>query len=144
MRRFVIAVDFDGTIVRNRFPEIGEPVSGAIEWLQRFTTDGASLILLTARQGIRLSQAVDYCESNSVELWGVNKNNEQLGRPPKVYAHCYIDDLAVGVPIVRESGRKPFVDWGQVGPIVADMMKAHKRRELAWANKRFTKYSRKS
>ena len=30
----VIAVDFDGTIVTHRYPEIGKPISGAVETIK--------------------------------------------------------------------------------------------------------------
>ena len=44
-----IAIDFDGTIVDHRFPEIGKPVPGAFEWMKKFKEAGAKLILWTMR-----------------------------------------------------------------------------------------------
>jgi len=44
-----ICIDFDGTIVDHRFPEIGPPVPGAVEWMLRFQEAGAKLILFTMR-----------------------------------------------------------------------------------------------
>ena len=44
-----IAVDFDGTIVENRFPEIGKPILFAFESLKKLQDEGHRLILWTYR-----------------------------------------------------------------------------------------------
>lgn len=41
MEPITIAVDFDGTIVLHAFPEIGEPVPGAIETIKYWISTGA-------------------------------------------------------------------------------------------------------
>ena len=73
----IIAIDFDGTIVEHRYPEIGEPVPYAIETMIKLRDFGHKLILYTMRSDIELQQAVDYCKENGVEFWGVNENPEQ-------------------------------------------------------------------
>jgi len=137
----IIAIDFDGTIVDHRFPDIGMPVPGAIEWMKRFQAAGAKLILFTMRSDLRseamsdeghkadrpyLTEAVEYCRAHGVEFWGVNENPEQGSwtLSPKPYAHVYIDDAAFGCPL-RESprmGGRPMVDWSAVGPAVMKML----------------------
>ena len=120
-----IAVDFDGTIVKHAFPEIGEPVPGAIEWLVRFRAAGARLILWTMRSGRFLEEAIEYCADNGVVLFGVNHNPDQMSwtHSPKAYANMYIDDAAVGCPLVEGEDR-PWVDWEIVGPEVLRRMAA--------------------
>ncbi len=44
-----VAIDFDGTIVEHKFPEVGKPVPGAIEWMKKWQDAGAQLILWTMR-----------------------------------------------------------------------------------------------
>jgi len=44
-----ICIDFDGTIVEHRFPDVGSPVPGALEWMIEFQEAGAKLILFTMR-----------------------------------------------------------------------------------------------
>jgi len=121
-----VAVDFDGTIVDHVFPEIGQPVPGAIAWLHRFMEAGAGLILWTMRSdgqesGDVLTQAVDYCQGHGIVFVGINENPHQSwSASPKAYAHVYIDDAAAGCPL-RDNprmGGRPFVDWDQVGPAV--------------------------
>ena len=31
-----------------------------------------------------------------------------------MYADIYIDDAALGVPLIREEGKRPYVDWKTV------------------------------
>jgi hypothetical protein len=127
-----VAIDFDGTIVDHRYPDIGSPVPGAIEWMKKFQEAGAQLILWTMRSGDRddgtdpLAEAVEYCRSNGVEFFGVNRNPTQAKwtRSPKAYAHCYIDDAAIECPL-RDNprmGGRPYVNWDIVGPRVLEMI----------------------
>lgn len=126
----ILCIDFDGTLVDHRFPDIGEPVPGAFRWLKRFQELGALLILYTMRSDGRtgvgkangpvLTEAVEFCRKQGIEFWAVNDNPEQTTwtASRKVYAHAYIDDAAIGCPL-RENprlGGSPFVDWDIVGP----------------------------
>ena len=109
----VIAVDFDGTIVRHAYPEIGETVPLAIEGLQMFQEKGWKIILYTMRGGEYLQQAVELVESHGINLYGVNTNPTQSSwtESPKCYAPLYIDDAALGCPLIYPAGERPFVDW---------------------------------
>lgn len=138
----IIAVDFDGTIVEHRFPDIGSPVPGAFAWMKRFQELGAKLILWTMRSDGReqrhggepgdfLANAVEFCRKNGVEFLSHNSNPSQVSwtDSPKCYAHAYIDDAAVGCPMrVMGSGRS-VVDWDKVGPIVEELINDHFRRK---------------
>jgi hypothetical protein len=113
--RGIIAVDFDGTIVDHRYPDIGSPVPGALETLRDLVAVGQRLILYTMRSGTELMQAQLWCEDRGVRFWAVGKNPEQgtWTTSLKVYAHVYIDDNALGCPL-RKNPRmvgRPFVDW---------------------------------
>jgi hypothetical protein len=121
-----ICVDFDGTIVDHRFPEIGIPVPDAIKWLKRIHNAGGKIILYTMRSdgkmmGTLLTDAVNYLRSEGVELFGVNKNptQESWTSSPKAYGEIYIDDAAFGCPLIKPKGfARPCVDWKKVGPQV--------------------------
>ncbi len=127
-----IAVDFDGTVVDHRFPDIGTPVPGAFEWLKKFQEAGAILILYTMRSDGRatdgdvLTAALDFCKENGVEFAYANENPAQKGwtSSPKVYAHIYIDDAAACCPMKTNPlpGGRPFVDWDVVGPWVMEQI----------------------
>ena len=119
-----ICVDFDGTLVDHRYPVLGEPVPGALDWLKRLQVLGARLILFTMRSNTKecgqlLREAVQYLENNGIKLYGVNRNPDQddWTTSPKAYGDIYIDDSAFGCPLIHPRGfARPCVDWKIVGP----------------------------
>jgi len=112
----VIAIDFDGTLVEHRYPDIGPDVPGAFEWLAKLQNAGAKLILWTMRDGPTLTEAVEHCLERGITFWGINGNpDQQWSLSPKAYAHVYIDDAALGCP-VKLAGRRAVVDWDIAGP----------------------------
>ncbi len=125
-----ICIDFDGTIVDHRFPEIGSPVPGALEWMKKFQAAGANLILFTMRSdggrlGDVLSIAVNYLEKNGIALYGINTNPTQIHwtSSPKAYGQVYIDDAAFGCPLIQpDSFQRPCVNWEVVGPGVMEIL----------------------
>jgi len=112
-----IAVDFDGTCVDHRYPEIGKVVPMAIETLKEFMKNGDELFLNTMRSGVELMEAVNWLYDRGVVLSGINENPNQKEwtDSPKVYGHIYIDDAAFGCPLIRPEGfKRPCVDWQKV------------------------------
>jgi len=96
-----IAVDFDGTIVEHRYPEIGKPMLFAFETLRELQKQQHDLILWTYRAGKELEEAVAYCEQNGIVFYAVNKNfpEEEFDEATisrKINAEVYIDDRNVG------------------------------------------------
>lgn len=95
-----IAVDFDGTIVTDKFPEIGEPNYDLIKWLIGYQSRGGKLILWTSRNGEALPKAVEFCKSLGLEFNSVNENLKEVqekwkGDTRKVLADYYLDDKAI-------------------------------------------------
>lgn len=91
----IIAIDFDGTIVKHDFPRIGEELDNAFDIISRFQEKGHKIILWTCRSGKQLDEAVEFCKINGLEFDAVNANitgNEF--NSPKIYADWYIDDRA--------------------------------------------------
>ena len=112
----IIAVDFDGTCVTHEYPRIGRYI-GAQPVLKKLTKEGHQLILYTMRSGKELEDAVGWFRENEIELWGINENPEQKRwtQSPKIYAHLYIDDAALGVPLCEGlKGERPYVNWSEV------------------------------
>ncbi|MBL7771399.1 MAG: hypothetical protein JNM95_00905 [Chitinophagaceae bacterium] len=104
----IIAIDFDGTIVEDRYPEIGPAKIFAFETLQRLKNDGHKLILWTYRTGRELDEAVAFCRNNQLEFHAVNKSlYEEEGSentPRKIHADLFIDDRNIG----------GFPGWGKI------------------------------
>lgn len=96
----IYAVDFDGTLCESQWPGIGEPNTKLIQHLIKRRSEGVKLILWTCRCGERLKVAVEWCKNHGLEFDAVNENlpemKERYGNDcRKIYATCYIDDLAV-------------------------------------------------
>ncbi|MFH4967794.1 hydrolase [Gaetbulibacter sp. M240] len=95
-----IAVDFDGTIVEDAYPEIGKPQVFAFESLKKLQEQGHRLILWTYRNGDRLEEAVKFCEEKGLVFYAVNKSfpeeEEDPKRSRKILADLFIDDRNLG------------------------------------------------
>lgn len=109
-----IAVDFDGTIVEDRYPDIGEERPFATDTLRMLIKERHRLILWSVREGERLQEAVDWCHERGVDFWAVNRDypeeeidkNNHFSR--KIKADYFIDDRGIaGLP-----------DWGQIYQII--------------------------
>ena len=98
----IIAIDFDGTICQNKYPEIGEPMPLAIESIKELKERGHDLILWTCRQGDLLDDAVRWCEEHGIPFDLVNEHEPNNLRAfggvagNKVFANIYIDDHNLG------------------------------------------------
>ena len=123
MKSLVLAVDFDGTIVEDRYPEIGKPLPFAIDTLKRLHADGHRIVLWTFRHGRPLRNAVEFLESQGVHLYAVNQSfpeeSEQLdGYSRKIHADWFIDDRNIGgFPgwgvVYQQISQKPLLDVPQ-------------------------------
>lgn len=96
----IIAVDFDGVIVEDKFPEIGEMDTIVVTALKILQGRGHKLILWTSRVDDRLAAAVAVCDSVGLKFDAVNSgepsNLDEYGTDPrKVYADIYIDDHSI-------------------------------------------------
>ena len=95
----IIAVDFDGTLCENKWPEIGPANRDLIYYLTDAQKRGAKLILWTCRVGERLDKAIEWCILNGLVFDTINENLpeviERFGEDTrKIYADEYIDDRA--------------------------------------------------
>ena len=122
-----IAVDFDGTIVENRYPEIGRELPFATETLRMLAREGHRLVLWSCREGGLLDEAVAWCRERGVEFWAVNRdypeetteNNPRWTR--KLKADLFIDDRNVG----------GLPDWGVIYGLVSEDGNKGKKRGRA-------------
>lgn len=104
----ILAIDFDGTLVSNEFPNIGNPDWVIIQAVKAYQSMGWKLILWTCRTNNMLQDAVDFCRNTlDLEFDAVNQNLPEVqkfygGDTRKVFANMYIDDrsaaLFIGEP----------------------------------------------
>lgn len=129
----IIAIDFDGTCVTHEFPYVGKEI-GAVPILKKLVLKGHELVLNTMRSNIEkefqgivlnktqpgnyLNNAIKWFELHGIPLAGVYEHPSQNDwtLSPKAYAELYIDDAALGIPLLenKEYSERPFVDWNIV------------------------------
>lgn len=105
-----IGVDFDGTIVEDKYPAIGEEIPFATDTLKMLIKEHHKLVLWTVREGLALEEAVQWCHERGVDFYAINRdypeerldNNQHFSR--KIKADVWIDD--------RNLGGLP--DWGTI------------------------------
>ena len=112
-----IAVDFDGTIVEHRYPQIGKEIPFAIDTLKMLQQEGHWLILWSVREGKLLEEAVEWCKARGLEFYAVNSDYPEDDAPKgdrsrKLTAELFID--------ARNLGGLP--DWG----VIYQMIKGNK------------------
>jgi hypothetical protein len=106
-RPTVIAVDFDGCLFTDAWPDVGRPNWDLITSLIEFRAHGGKVILWTCREGERLDEALRECALCGLEFDAVNENLESWvarygNESRKVGADYYIDDRAVRVVAAQE------------------------------------------
>jgi hydroxymethylpyrimidine pyrophosphatase-like HAD family hydrolase len=96
-----IAIDFDGTIVEHKYPEIGKEIMFAFQTLRALQEQGHQLILWTYRTGKELDDAVEYCRRNGIEFYAINSSYpeevfDEDYDSRKIDADLFIDDRNLG------------------------------------------------
>ena len=94
-----VAVDFDGTLCADTFPEVGEPKALVIDYVKRLAAEGSKIILYTSREnGTRplLNEAVAFCKAQGIPLYAV-------------FADLYIDDKAVNPLAIEAFGAAEII-----------------------------------
>lgn len=127
-----IAVDFDGTIVEHKYPEIGKEILFAIDTLKELQKQKHLLILWTYRTGKELEEAVEFCRRRGLEFYAVNASypeeefDEEFSSR-KIEADLFIDDRNIG----------GLPDWGKIyqmivpgeNPTLEDELKSLSRKK---------------
>lgn len=96
-----LAVDFDGTLVEDKFPEIGTAKPEVVELIKELQELGVHTVLWTCRKGDMLPPAVEWCKQHGLSFDSVNENLPEVkekwgGDTRKVMVDYYFDDKNLG------------------------------------------------
>ena len=87
------AFDFDGTIVENKFPEIGAILDGTVEKMNRLYDDLANIIIVwTCRDEDYTNQMRQFLLKHRIPFDFINENPTYDTGSRKIFAHKYYDD----------------------------------------------------
>jgi hypothetical protein len=130
-----IAVDFDGTIVEHKYPEIGKEKPFAIQCLKQLQMEGNRLILWTSREDKLLEEAIAFCHERGLDFYAVNGNQPDDAlfkrHSAKVIADVYLADHNLGgIP----------EDWGEIYEMITKQRAErhaarHKKSLFFWHNR---------
>ena len=100
MDPYIIAVDFDGTLCEEAWPDIGKENNTVINYILRKQKEGCKIILWTNRVGIYLERALAWCKDRGIIFDAVNENLPEIIKKHgtdsrKIFADEYLDDRAV-------------------------------------------------
>lgn len=117
MKYQVIAVDFDGTIARENWPQVGDLIHKAKRVLKAFKERGGTILIWTCREGEYLEDARRFLIENDIPFDKLNSNSDELLDrygidSRKLGADMYIDDKD---PLSQYHG---YVDWDLVEMIL--------------------------
>ena len=99
----IIAIDFDGTIIQDKYPDIGNPYPGAIQAINELYDDGYCIIIDSCRARDKEDEMIDWLNRNGVKYCHCNENCRILIRRystdcRKISADIYIDDKSLFAP----------------------------------------------
>jgi hypothetical protein len=126
-KRIAVAIDFDGTLVEDKFPDIGKANLFALDFCRWCNDNNVALILWTCRTGFDLAEAIYWAKFFEIRFDEVNQNlpdwieSFKAYRPGvpadcrKVAADIYIDDKANGGDI----------DWQKIKAQLNILMKGN-------------------
>lgn len=104
----VIAVDFDGTLVKDQFPNLGQPFIEGINTVNDMIEAGYEIVIWTARQ--ELVPVMEHLKNHGLNIDKVKINahadymlNRYESQGIKIGASIYIDDRGYGAPIFNDS-----------------------------------------
>lgn len=124
MKKLVIAIDFDGTIVTNKYPDIGYLKRNAKDVINKLYNQGHDIIINSCRQGKEEREMVEFLLDNEIMFDKINENlcyriEEYNNDCRKIGADVYIDDKAYPCNIMnwneiyrfitRKANRKPLI-----------------------------------
>lgn len=103
--KMIIAIDFDGVLCENDFPNIGKPNYDMISLVRQLMDAGHEVVLWTTRNGEELKKAVEWCTDYGLHFCSINEpapsnEAEYKDKYPtqsrKIYADVYVDDHSIG------------------------------------------------
>tara|TARA_B110001452_G_C14880718_1_gene307900 strand:+ start:113 stop:514 length:402 start_codon:yes stop_codon:yes gene_type:complete len=101
MKKFILAIDFDGTVAEDSFPEVGALIKDADTIIRKLKQDGHDIIINTCRTGKYEGLAEYFLIKNKIPFDYINSNLPRVidfykQDCRKVSADYYIDNRNIG------------------------------------------------
>lgn len=102
-KQLIFAIDFDGTIVENKYPEIGEVKKDVVNKIKDLQSQGHEFILWTCREGKDLIPVIELLDKIDLHFSYINVNPQYRidmfngSDCRKIGADYYVDDKAMSI-----------------------------------------------
>lgn len=101
MKKFILAIDFDGTIATESFPEVGTLIKDADVVIRKLYDEGHDIIINTCRTGKYEGLAEYFLRDNNIPFHFINSNlprvlDQYKQDCRKISADFYIDNRNIG------------------------------------------------
>ena len=112
----ILVIDFDGTIVDSKYPDIGDLKPNAKEVINKLYSEGYTILINTCRSGIYEGNVYTFLKENNINYHYINSNLpsqiEKYGQDcRKISGDIYIDDKQLGgIP----------KDWKEIYKMIKD------------------------
>lgn len=98
-RKFIVAIDFDGTVVEQKFPDIGNLLPFAKEVINKLYDEKYYIIIWTCRYFLEhLIPVIDFLKENNIRYHKINDNSDEMefNPLPKIFYDVLVDDRNLG------------------------------------------------
>lgn len=101
--RFVLAVDFDGTLCNSNYPNLGDEIKPVCDFIRSISDLDCNIVLYTCRHNKALDAAIEWCFEHKIYFDYVNENADDrilyYGNCEKLSYDLLIDDKALNFNI---------------------------------------------
>lgn len=131
MKKFILAIDFDGTIATDSFPEVGVLIKDADSIIRKLKQDGHDIIINTCRTGKYEGLAEYFLRENDIPFDFINSNLPRVidffrQDCRKISADFYIDNRNIG----------GLPSWKEIYKIINDAANAGQKTTMDIANEK--------
>ena len=114
----VIGIDFDGTIVYDAYPEIGEPIPGAIETINKWYNEGFWIVIHSCRAGEYEADMCRWIYENKLDVHRINNNldwriEKYGGDTRKMSLDINIDDKNIGMQMYTGISMRMWITFSK-------------------------------
>jgi hydroxymethylpyrimidine pyrophosphatase-like HAD family hydrolase len=94
-KKFCLAIDFDGTIIEDNFPDTPKLKKGAKEIINYFKDLGCNICIWTCRDLWFVKEVESFLEESGIKYDSINTGSEDYIHSRKIFADVYVDDKSM-------------------------------------------------
>lgn len=110
----ILLIDFDGTIVESKFPNIGSFIGNSKNILQKLILEGFQVIINTCRSNIQEQDVKDFLSSNEISFLVVNENHPKVKDCFETDCRKLFGDITIDDTCMLFLDTEDGMDWDKI------------------------------